>query len=124
MSRETETIIARYSQETATKSNFTRRRFDKILQENIADAMNSVGADYKLKVMMGRLVFETPDADKAMDVLPRVFGISSVSRVEAYADANLEQIVEVGKEHFKEAITGKTFAVRAKRIGKHSFKYL
>ena len=122
MSRETETIIARYAQETATKSNFTRKRFDKILQSNIADAMASVGAEYSLKVIMGRLVFETSHGDKAMDVLPRVFGISSVSRVEAYADADLEQIIEIGKDHFKESVAGKTFVVRAKRVGKHSFK--
>jgi len=122
MTRETETIIVRYAQEVATKSNQTRKRFDKILKRNIDDAMASVGAEYSLKLVMGRIMLETAQAAKAMEVLPRVFGISSVSLVRGYAKADLEKIIETGKKLFADTVRDRTFVVRAKRTGKHPFK--
>jgi len=122
MSQKTETIIVRYAQEVATKSNQTRKRFDKILKKNIDDAMASVGAEFTHKLVMGRIMLETPQADKAMEVLPRVFGISSISRVQGYASADLEEIIETGKSLFGDMVRERTFAVRAKRTGKHPFK--
>ncbi|MBW3535311.1 MAG: tRNA 4-thiouridine(8) synthase ThiI, partial [Gemmatimonadetes bacterium] len=57
----------------------------------------------------------------ARERLARVFGVSSVSRVDARIPAELDLIVETGRELYHEAVHGRTYAVDARRSGRHVF---
>jgi thiamine biosynthesis protein ThiI len=57
----------------------------------------------------------------AMPVLARIFGISSLSLVERIAATDLDAIVAAGVERFGDAVRDRHFAVRARRVGTHSF---
>ncbi|MDE2677618.1 MAG: THUMP domain-containing protein [Gemmatimonadota bacterium] len=60
-------------------------------------------------------------ANDAMRAATRVFGLSSFSRVDAEIDADLNEIVRVGHDLYREAVQGRRYAVAARRIGRHSF---
>jgi thiamine biosynthesis protein ThiI len=52
-----------------------------------------------------------------LGALARVFGIQSVSPVVARTELSTDAIVAAGRERFAEAVRGRRFAVRARRVG-------
>ncbi len=113
-------FILRLAAEVARKSNRTRRRFHKQLVVNLKDALNSSGTGGSVIDRWSRLFVTVPKAD-AMSAAARVFGVSSFSEVDAVVPADLETIVRVGHETYREAVTGRRYAVAARRTGRQSF---
>ncbi|MBD3419159.1 MAG: tRNA 4-thiouridine(8) synthase ThiI [Chitinivibrionales bacterium] len=114
-------ILTRFEGEIATKSRAVRSQFVRKLVENIRDALRKSGIVGKTYHENSRIFVETDDAD-AIEVLRTVFGISSISPIEAVCQPRLDEIVATGRGAFVDAVTGREFAVRAKRIGLHNFK--
>ena len=108
-------IIIRPAAEVAIKSRRTRRKFEKFLRANIAEALASVGANAEMRQDFGRLYLTTGNAGAAMPVLPRVFGIGTYSLVEAECPPTTAAIIATAVEKFSDRIRGKTYAVRAKK---------
>lgn len=113
-------VLVRPSGELSTKSRTTRRRFQRHLVAAIEDALASTGTGYDIRDEWGRIYVEAANR-AALDVLPRVFGIASLSAIEAEAPADLAAIVNVGERTYAQRVAGRTFAVRARRVGSHSF---
>lgn len=109
-------ILVRYSGEVTTKAKQTRLRFTRQLVENIADALGSGEIPYEIDRQWSRLYVETP-SERALAVLKRVPGIQSFSVVEQRSTHDLSTIVETGEELFREHVTNRSFAVRARRGG-------
>lgn len=109
-------LILRHSGDFYTKARKTRLRFQQRLGRNIEDALKSHGIPYRLDRTWSRAYLETPD-ERAAEVLTRVFGLQSVSTVEARPWEGLEDLVRTGVEVFAEGVRGRTFAVRASRRG-------
>ena len=112
--------LLRLSGELATKSRRTRSRFQRRLAENLEDALSSEGLDGHVDRGWSRL-FVRADDERVLDVLERVFGLSSFSPVEGECEARLEAIVATGERLFHDRVRGRTFAVRARRSGEHPF---
>lgn len=112
--------LLRLAAEVATKSNRTRRRFQERLAENIEDSLTSTGVEGRVEDRWSRL-FVTASDPHADQVLSRVFGLSSVSRIDASTRADLEVIVEKGRELYADRVRGRTYAVRCRRVGEHEF---
>ena len=112
-------LMLRLTGEITTKGRRTRSRFQKKLVENIRDALESSGAECRLRSEWSRLYLRSDQA--AEEPLARVFGISTFSALEAECAADLSQIVEVGLRTFGQRVKGKAFAVRARRAGTHPF---
>jgi thiamine biosynthesis protein ThiI len=113
-------ILIRPSGELSTKSRTTRRRFQRRLIEAVEDALRSTGASFRVHDDWGRIFIET-SSRAAFDILPRVFGLASLSEIEATAPAELSAIIETGERVYAERVSGGTFAVRARRAGRHPF---
>ena len=120
--------IVRIAAEVASKSNRTRRRFHKQLIRNLRDALRSNGARPEIRDRWSRLFVTLPaagdasaTADDPMTPATRVFGVHSYSLVDAVIDADLDDIVRVGHDLYREAVTGRRYAVAARRTGRHSF---
>ncbi len=113
-------VLIRPSGELATKSRHTRRRFQHRIVECLEDALASSGISGRVVEEWGRLFAET-DSPAALDVIPRVFGISSLSHIEAACEARPDSIIELGDQQYAERVRGKTFAVRTRRSGRHGF---
>lgn len=113
-------ILLRLSAELTTKGRGTRRRFTRKLTENVREALRSTGFPCHVDSHWTR-IFARSAAPDAVEALTRVPGLSSISIVEARCPADLDEIVRMGAELFAERVQGRTFAVRARRAGEHSF---
>jgi thiamine biosynthesis protein ThiI len=113
-------VLVRFSGELSTKAKRTRSRFEARLARNIEDACRSHGYPCRVTRGWSRLHVFSPDPG-ILDLLKRVFGISSFSVVEARCDASLDEIVDLGQRLYADAVSGRRYAVRARRIGQHDF---
>jgi len=107
-------ILARYAGEITTKAPRARRRFQRAVRHNLRDASASTGTAARIEVAGSRIVVSSKDR-AALHVAARVFGIASVSEVEAVCPATETAIVETGAACFRDRVRGRTYAVRARR---------
>ena len=115
-----ELILIRYG-ELALKSPPVRREFERRLRRNILDLFVSEGVVGRLRSDHGHLYAEVEEAARALPILARTFGVTSVSRVEA---------IPTDREVMKERLLAladplltpsSSFAIRARRTGTHPF---
>ncbi len=114
-------VLLRFAGELFIKSRRTRSTFLQRLRSNLEDALRDVPGGAKVEGGWDRLYVRYSD-DIVLDILPRVFGISSLSPIDRVTAADLDTIVEAGADEFTDAVRGRTFAVRARRAGSHPFR--
>src|SRR5580765_3776753 len=111
--------LLRLSGEIGIKARATRMQFRKRLVQNLRDALESSGLPPHLEVSHDRLYVPLPAHTPLEDhALARVFGVSSLSLVERHALTALPDIVSMGAALFADAVRGRYFAVRARRVGR------
>ena len=111
--------LLRLSGEIGIKARPTRMQFRKRLVQNLRDALASEGLPPLLEVSHDRLFAALPAHTPLEDhALARVFGVSSLSLVERHALTALPDIVRMGAALFADAVRGRHFAVRARRVGR------
>lgn len=113
-------LLLRLAPDLTIKSDRIRAKFLNRLVHNIRTALEGAGIEYKLTRQWSRMFVETGDL-RAKELLSRVFGLSSLSVIEHECEANVDQIVELGTEAYRELVKGKTFAIRARRVGNHPY---
>jgi len=113
-------LLVRYG-ELALKSPPVRREFERTLSRNILDQFLANGMACRLRSDHGHLYVEAEDAGRAIRIVRRVFGVTSVSAVEEVG-SDLEAIrtafLPSARPHLSE---GARFAVRARRTGQHPY---
>ncbi len=114
-------ILARLAGEMAIKSRRTRSSFQKRLVRNLRDALDTTGAPHSVEDDWTRILIRSASAD-APSLLAHVFGLSSFSPVDATVPAELDAIIRCGFELYGERVRGHTFAIRARRSGRHPFR--
>jgi len=114
-------IIVRYG-EIGLKGKL-RSWFDNLLVKNMLKVLREEERDVKITREWGRIYVHTQKLEDEEDVAKRltgVFGVTSTS-VALEIEPLIEKIIETART-FKPLISkDKTFAVRARRVGKHSF---
>ncbi|MEZ4743875.1 MAG: tRNA uracil 4-sulfurtransferase ThiI [Bdellovibrionota bacterium] len=111
-------ILVRMSPELTIKSDRVRRKFQKILVNNINAAFTDEGLKFSLQNSWSR-IYLTLESEEGIEVLKRIFGIHSFSIVEGECVSNLDDIIEMGLKVFRPQISlDESFAVRTKRSGK------
>jgi thiamine biosynthesis protein ThiI len=114
-------VLVRLGSELTLKSRRTRATFMQRLRRNLEDALASAGLKHHVSEEWGR-VYVRAESPAVLSLISRVFGISSSSLIDAVVPAELDAIVERGSDLFRPAVAGKRFAVRAHRVGQHSFR--
>ncbi len=120
-SSDTHILMLRLAGELAIKGRRTRRRFQQKLVRNIKDAYREAGCECTVREEWSRLFVET-DCKAEDEPLSRVFGLSSWSRIDSIIPARLDEIVARGVELYGDRVQGLTYAVRARRSGRHGFR--
>jgi tRNA uracil 4-sulfurtransferase len=114
-------ILVRYG-ELALKSAPVRREFESRLRRNILDQFVGEGLTGRLRADHGHLYVEVDDGDRAAHVLRRIFGITSLSRVDEVPSDRIairDRLLERAEPRL---LPGSSFAVRARRTGgQHPF---
>ena len=116
-------VLVKTASEISLKSDFVRQSFMKALEWNIKQVLKSkkLGArDFFRKG--GRIFFQSPDAEKALKALKKVFGIHALAVARKFDRPELPAIEqEIALFAPKVLKKSQTFAVRAKVIGRHHF---
>jgi thiamine biosynthesis protein ThiI len=113
-------LLVRYG-ELALKSAPVRREFESTLRRNILDLFVREGLEARLRADHGHLYVESADPERAIRLVSRVFGVTSVSIVhEVPTDRPTiaARLLELAEPRL---VSGVRFAVRARRTGQHSF---
>jgi thiamine biosynthesis protein ThiI len=121
MEPEYSAVLLRYG-EIGIKSRQTRKRMVDLLVKHVGSALKEKNAKFdRIRTEYGRIFVETNDAQAVAGVVSQVFGIVSVSPVvvtESGFDNILESGLAMARRDFRK---GRTFAVRAGRVGTHTF---
>lgn len=116
-------IVVRPAAEVTLKSKRTREHFMRALRSSVQDALQRNGLRCRVRRRPSRLFvyLEEGPLEVAEEALGRVFGVGTYSPVRATCPADPAAIAETGHAAFAHLIEGRSFAVRAKRLGQHAF---
>ncbi len=122
--------LVRFSGEIGTKARATRGQFVRRLVANLSDALKSEGLTPRIRQSHNRIfvslegdpaeVSTTAASERGLDAISRVFGIQSISVVEPHPATDVEEVAAIGAELFRERVSGRRFAVRARRVGERT----
>lgn len=114
-----ERILVRFSGDITTKAEATRRRFVQRLVRNAKDALAAESIAHRVQRTHNRLfvAVEEGASARASEALRRVFGVQSLALVSEIQWRTFEDLIETTAEFFRERVTDRTFAVRARRVG-------
>jgi thiamine biosynthesis protein ThiI len=112
------TFLVRFG-EIGIKSLPVRRRFERLLAENILRSVHARGAEGTVEQTWGRLVLRAPEA-VGRDVLARTFGVVSFSP-SLQAPRELPALAAFAGEASSVIPPRASFAVRARRSGEQGF---
>uniref|UniRef100_A0A7C1T1C0 tRNA sulfurtransferase n=1 Tax=Thermofilum pendens TaxID=2269 RepID=A0A7C1T1C0_THEPE len=115
-----EVILVRLGE--ATLKGRTRDRFERALLRNIREALRAEGISAPVVRGYGRIYVYA--GRESLEPLRRVFGIWSLSPALEVPFKTLDELLEAAESFFKPAVTGKRFAVRARRVGAEGFTSL
>ena len=118
--------LLKYSPEITIKSRPVRTRFVKQLSRNLSTLLKKV--DKRISVVSKRDYLEVnspieaePSRRLIESVLTSTPGIATIASTSHMLLENLEDVLTHALSMYKERLIGKTFAVRCKRAGKHTF---
>ncbi|OPY34176.1 MAG: thiamine biosynthesis protein ThiI [Methanomassiliicoccales archaeon PtaU1.Bin124] len=113
-------ILVRYA-EVGLKSRGVRKRFERILMDNMLSILAHDGVEALVRNDQGRIFVQSADIDKAVRSVQKVFGVASVSPV-VKCGSNMEEmrarVAELSRNWLEE---GSTFKIEARRSGSHSY---
>ncbi|MGS0534723.1 tRNA uracil 4-sulfurtransferase ThiI [Pseudoalteromonas sp. SaAl2] len=119
-------FIVKLHPEIAIKSRSVRKRFTKVLENNIKIVLRKLDEKVQVKNNWDNISVVTLSDDAQMrldfiDSLQRIPGIVQFIEVTETTYENLHDIYEIALDLIGHTIAGKTFCVRCKRQGKHDF---
>lgn len=116
------TLLLRFG-ELTLKSEGVRRRFTTILRRNIEEAFARESLDCLIRDDWGHLYVDTSDPERAIPVLSRTFGLTSVSPVALLRSSSLDEVAAFAAAYAVPHIpaSAKSFAVRPRRTGSHPY---
>jgi len=113
-------ILVRYA-EMGLKSATVRKRFEKVLVDNIMAALAAERIEGLVESERGRIYVRTDRIEEAIRPVSRVFGVASVSRV-IETTSNMDDIRSLAVSYSRERLKkGDSFAMRVRRTGTHPF---
>ncbi|SOB77630.1 [ThiS-adenylate] sulfurtransferase [Marinobacter sp. LV10R510-11A] len=119
-------LLIRPAPEVAIKSKPVRRRQMRHLCQNVRKLLARLDHDIVVDGSWDRVDVEVPEGrglnGTVVDELLRIPGISTIQEIAAFPFVSLDDIAEKVVAAFAGRLDGKTFAVRARRHGEHSFR--
>ena len=122
-------FIVKLFPEISIKSKPVRQRFVKQLRQNISEVLKREFDNVAVQGFWDKVEVRVNDdlayAQKVAQTLQRIPGIANILRVQNYTiediNNNFEEMLNLTQKVFAEELKGKTFVVRVKRAGKHTF---
>lgn len=113
--------------EIIIKSRPVRQRFVRQLRKNIRLTLQDLDPELQLQgewdtIEVATKVTASEVLAQMVDRLACIPGISLFMETEKHPLPEMAGIIELAKLHYSDQLTGKSFAVRCKRAGKHDFR--
>lgn len=119
-------LLIRPAPEVAIKSKPVRRQQMRHLRQNIRKLLTRLDNDIHVEGSWDRVDVEIPDdrglAGPVIEELQRIPGISTIQEIGTFPWVSMEDVAEKAIAAFSERVRGRTFAVRVRRHGTHSFR--
>lgn len=119
-------LLIRPASEIALKGKPVRRQQMRLLRQNIRKLLARLDSDIGVEGTWDRVTVDLPEDQallaESIDTLCRVPGISSIQEIGVFPLTSLEAAAEQAVEAFRGRIKNRTFAVRVRRHGTHSFR--
>jgi thiamine biosynthesis protein ThiI len=113
-------ILIRYG-ELSLKSPYVRKTFESTLIRNIKNTCKSNHITCNIVKERGRIYLYTPKISRGLNVLKKIFGITSLSRA-IETTAEIQNIADYALKISKKFLNKKTkFALRVTRTGTHDY---
>ncbi|MEL9991579.1 MAG: tRNA uracil 4-sulfurtransferase ThiI [Thermoproteus sp.] len=112
-------VLIRYA-EPAIKRGRTRSEMEALLVRSIRDAASKCG-ELKFKLEPGRIYVYSNDDVCVARTAARVFGVKSASPAYEFEFSSLDDLASKVAGFWRDAVAGRTFAVRPHRVGVHNF---
>jgi thiamine biosynthesis protein ThiI len=119
-------FVVKYFPEITLKSKLVRRKFVTRLAENVRAVLKGIDSEVEVIKHWDRLKIETSVSDEVLlaqmvEALRNCPGITYILEVAEQPLGEMEEVAEQVMAVYAERLSGKTFAVRCKRSGQHSF---
>ncbi len=119
-------FFVRFFPEIIIKSREVRNRHIAILRRSLRTQLKLIDPQARVDGGWDHLNITTQlsaaaDVDKVLNVLTHTPGLDRVMQIEKYPLTDLDGVIALAVEHNKAKVAGKSFAVRSKRTGDHSF---
>lgn len=120
-------FIVKFFPEIIIKSKPVRRQLAKLLSDNVRSILRVIDPGIKVRRDWDKLVVITATVDPLVcqqltGALGRIPGIAWFLDVLEYPLGDMDEIYEHTRSVYEQRLAGKTFAVRCKRAGRHSFR--
>lgn len=113
-------ILVRYA-EMGLKSATVRKRFEKVLVDNIMAALAAEMIEGLVESERGRIYVKTDRTEEAIRPVSRVFGVASLSRA-IETTSNMDEIRSLVVSYSRKRLKKRdSFAMRVRRTGTHPF---
>jgi tRNA uracil 4-sulfurtransferase len=119
-------VVVKVFSEIIIKSTPVRKRFIKQLRDNLRLLLANLGVDIDVQRDWEKIEIRCPNADAEIaaqiaEVLAHTPGIANFAVLHDYPLGDLDSIFQHTLTHWRDALAGKTFCVRVKRVGKHPY---
>ncbi|MCY4177270.1 MAG: tRNA 4-thiouridine(8) synthase ThiI [Endozoicomonadaceae bacterium] len=119
-------FIVKLFPEITIKSSSVRKRLTKLLCKNIGNICSQIDENIEVGNKWDHISVTTEHEDESIvaaltDKLSCISGICYFMQVLRFPLLDLDELLETVKAHYDAALTGKTFVVRVKRSGQHTF---
>ncbi|GGJ02418.1 tRNA uracil 4-sulfurtransferase ThiI [Halopseudomonas pertucinogena] len=118
-------LIIKFFAEVTIKSPQVRKRFVSQLRKNLKVLLRAIDPEIRLtgtwdslEVVVGD---DTAVQTQVLERLKNTPGINHIHEVREYPLGTIEELGQLCAELFADQLTGRTFAVRCKRVGNHPF---
>jgi thiamine biosynthesis protein ThiI len=120
-------FVVKYFSEIAIKSKPVRRRFVTRLADNLRSVLRDIDPRVSVIKHWDKLELETAVSDDAtlarmLEAMRNCPGITYILQVSDHPLGDMEDIARHALAVYGERLVGKTFVVRCKRSGQHSFR--
>ncbi|MCB1665848.1 MAG: tRNA 4-thiouridine(8) synthase ThiI [Pseudomonadales bacterium] len=118
--------LLRFFPEIIIKSREVRQRYISVLRRNLRTQLDAVGPGISVTGGWDSLSVDAPldessAQERVLQILTHTPGIDTVMQVQTSELVDLDDVARRACELYAPLISGRSFAVRCKRVGKHSF---
>lgn len=119
-------LLIRPAAEVAIKSKPVRQQQMRQLRQNVRKLLARLDPEIRVEGRWDRVDVEVPEGrgltGSVIDQLTRIPGISTIQEIGVFPFVDMDDVGAKAVDAFADRLQGKTFAVRARRHGSHSFR--